>query len=512
MIDHLYIHAHESLPNCPLFQLGRINVVCGKNSSGKSTLLRALVRGVAPGVTFVGQLHDRLVATVANQIQDGGNPTVRQEIVKAINAILQAHDAPCWFSVEADDFVTLFGDEREANYYYLSRLPWNENALRKSIKDLFPTSVGFTLIPAKRRLEVGASIDTNASVAPEGPGLLNKLAFLRNQPDGSTDRTLYSLIEETFSDVSDGFAFEVIQGSNNTVYLRFSRDRARWGDADAFGLGLQDLLLLIYFAHAPNIHRIAIEEPETHMHPDMQRRLIAHLAKTDKQYFLATHSNVFLSGVHTDRVLLTRFSDDTVTVHDVTSRAEALTEMGFAVSDNINPDLVLLVEGPNDVAAFSEFLGKFELSDKFAIRIWPLGGDSMKRVELKAFEGQEVLAVIDKDPDSRTVREEFVELCNKENVRVFQLRRYGLENYFPLDAYRTVFPDQRQLDELKELKHAQRVQKQIGFDPKRKDNVRKLAKLTPRSFLEGTDIADLMRLIGERAVARSLNRHRFVRA
>ena len=509
MIDSLYLESHDALPATRLFHLGRINVVCGKNSSGKSTLLRALVTGAAPGVEISGSVRDVLITIVAQQIQDSANPNFRKEIVAAVDRTLATHDR--WFPIDADEFVDRLTQEKQSHGVYLPRLAWDQQAISQGVVRFLAGKTPFTLIPAKRRVEVEAPINTNVNVSPDGSGLTNKLSFLHNQLHGSAEKALFENISAAFAEISDGFSFALVQGANNKALLHFSRDKT-WREADSFGLGLQDLLLLVYFAHTPEIAGLAIEEPETHMHPDMQRRLLAHFAMTKEQYFLATHSNVFLSGVHTDRVLLTRFVDGHVTLSDVTSRAEALSEMGFAVSDNISPDLILLVEGPNDVAAFTEFLGKWELSDRFAIRLWPLGGDSMKRVDLDTLKGQEVLAIIDRDPDSKEVREDFKSLCAEAGVDVVELQRYALENYFPLDAYQVVFPDQQSLRELAELKPNTKVQNQVGFDPKRKDNIRKLAKHTSKEYLAKTDIADVMARIQQRVISRSLNRHALAKA
>src|SRR5688572_10242690 len=97
------------------------------------------------------------------------------------------------------------------------------------------------------------------------------------------------------------------------------------------------------------------------MHPDMQRRLLSFIRDaTEKQFFITTHSNVFLNATLTDRVFFTTF-DGRIHVDDATSRAIVLSDLGYSVNDNLLSDLVILVEGPSDVPAFREFLHKWEL-------------------------------------------------------------------------------------------------------------------------------------------------------
>ena len=75
-------------------------------------------------------------------------------------------------------------------------------------------------------------------------------------------------------------------------------------------MGLQDLLIILYFALASDHEVVLIEEPENHLHPEIQRRLIGFLReKTKKQFFLSTHSSIFLNTQFADRVFTCRLTD-----------------------------------------------------------------------------------------------------------------------------------------------------------------------------------------------------------
>ena len=62
------------------------------------------------------------------------------------------------------------------------------------------------------------------------------------------------------------------------------------------------MILILYHAFMHDAPLVLIEEPENHMHPDMQRRLLQVLKRdTSKQYVFASHSNVLLDFSLIDR-------------------------------------------------------------------------------------------------------------------------------------------------------------------------------------------------------------------
>jgi predicted ATPase len=62
--------------------------------------------------------------------------------------------------------------------------------------------------------------------------------------------------------------------------------------------------LLTHLARCEDADLIVVDEPEVYLHPDVQRQLLPLLRTLGPSILLATHSAAILSGAHTDEILL----------------------------------------------------------------------------------------------------------------------------------------------------------------------------------------------------------------
>lgn len=472
-----------------LGQLGRVNVICGKNNSGKTTLLTAIDspdrRGLGGNISKTAATEIAMGAVDSSPFKRGTGNDFERSIYHdwLVNLLLSRE---VWFTTDTDALTSQISNG-VANNSYLKRYRLDVADVGRRLAahlGQFPDTV---LVPPKRRLELGREIKLSEKVEPTGHGLLNYLFYAKNQPTTSTERQTFHRMTEAFEHVSAGYRFDVFPDRNNHITLSFARGTDHWVTAGACGLGLQDLLILLYFAIVAPHPVLLIEEPESHLHPDMQRRLLALIRDvTSKQLFVTTHSNVFLNNVFVDRVFFTSF-DGSVQVDDATSRASVLDDLGYAVTDNLVSDLVILVEGPSDVQVVEEFLRKYDLLAHHEIKIWPLGGDVMDQLDLSVFaEKYRILALIDRDPDSDAIRRRFERKCKENGIYVHRLSRYSIENYFTLSALRNVFGAQVPAA-IDTLKPDTKLAKQIGFDVKKRN--RAIAREMTTNDIEGTDLA-----------------------
>jgi hypothetical protein len=469
--------------------LGRVNVICGKNNSGKSTLLNALAstehRAVGGSFSPADAEKISIAAAEATPFRQGTGYDVERSIYTDwIKRFLLSR--PTWFTSDHDEIISLLSQHVEQNTI-LRRFQVNVAFVAQAVLQRLGTFPGTVLVPPKRSIHLFRQISLSEKVEPTGDGLLNFLFYSKNRPAGTDDRQAYDQMSEAFSQISSGFSFGLYGDSSNNVTLNFARGGGSMVPAASCGLGLQDLLILLYFVLVDQQPLLLIEEPESHMHPDMQRRLLTFVRdKTDKQLFVTTHSNVFLNNTLVDRVFFTTFASK-IDVDDATSTASILDDLGYAVTDNLVSDLVVLVEGPSDVPVLEELFKKHGFLSRFEIKMWPLGGDVMDQLDLSVFaEKYKLIAMIDRDPESASVRKNFEKKCKESGIPVHRLRRYSIENYFTASALRAVFGKQVP-ENFVAVDENVKLSKQIGFDVKKRN--RAIIREMKLQDIEGTDLA-----------------------
>lgn len=490
MLETLQVFNIKGLKEIVLHSLAKINVICGQNNSGKSTLIEG-INSVASRRAAkklfeedILSLYNQSVSSMEWFYYDKSANTLYYNVLSSLllDQIV--------FADQGRDFAQKLNERlnQYPNTYNPGRQPtrsWNE--FIKAFEEFFP-SLDTVLIPPKRQLEAVQDINTSEPIAPNGQGILNYLFFAQNQPQDNNDYLTYERIQDGFQEISSGYRFGVfsVRQAQNKVSLNFAHKEGPWRDANDCGLGLRDLLVILYFALSDQHNLVLIEELENHLHPNMQRRLLAYLStQTDKQFFLTTHSNVLLNNAYVDRVYFTHF-EDSVQVDDATSRASILDDLGYDVTDNLVSDLVILVEGPSDVPFLEEFLIKLDIYNRYNIKFWPLGGDIMSQLDLSVLaQNYKLIALIDRDNASSRIRKAFVNRCKEFNIPVHRLKRYAIENYMPLHVLREVFSSQIP-DSIQEIDTTKKLQNQLGINIKK--STRKIAKKMSLDDIKGTDL------------------------
>ncbi len=191
-----------------------------------------------------------------------------------------------------------------------------------------------------------------------------------------------------------------------------------------------------------------MEEPESHLHPQLARHLFSFLgnSKTNAQLFLTTHSTVFLDQCDFEEIWHVQIIDGRTTakrVESIENLREITKILGVRPSDFLMSNNILFVEGPEDKIVFSRTAELMGL--KFApqrVSIIPMGGISKGRFHLGAWAeaaastGIPFMMLLDGDEDAR---KEAVKLKKKQKDKkklidassVVNLQKEDLEDYYP---------------------------------------------------------------------------------
>jgi predicted ATPase len=117
------------------------------------------------------------------------------------------------------------------------------------------------------------------------------------------------------------------------------------------GTGFEHLIMIATSALGFGDQIVLLEEPELHLHPTVQKRMMQYLwEKTEATLVVTTHSASVLDSVPAN-IVHVRQEDNrskAITVVAAQQHFEAVRDLGYRASDLLQSNFVIWVEGPSD--------------------------------------------------------------------------------------------------------------------------------------------------------------------
>lgn len=345
---------------------GAINAFYGRNNSGKSTILHALeMAGLAlstrrwdafqPKLEIKHLFHEAGPFEIELAYGDGRQLTIRQ----------QSNGLSPTFHPEP-------AEEQRFRSVYIVPDPELGMVRRRHV----------TPIQVMQNIENRNFSDIN------GLDILYALKFYAYRCERGLQRNDYDQIiadiQRFFPDIEQ---IESDRTENDLATLTYQEYKHK-RDVIYAGSGLKHFVDIFVKAMLSQASVVLIDEPEMGLHPSLQRELIAHLLKINQekgtQFFIATHSPVFLSDPEkvTSFVINNQQGGRSVMRVPEESLHRVWGDLGIRPSDLLQNDIVVLVEGQNDVI-FSETALRELYKDEFhdiAIGIIQYGGSAAEGI------------------------------------------------------------------------------------------------------------------------------------
>ena len=210
----------------------------------------------------------------------------------------------------------------------------------------------------------------------------NLVVYLNHVMHAQTDTffiKIRGMIRNVFGDIGLLSLPPPESGPPNSISIAFEQAQTRRINLEAMGGGVTGVIMLasvLLACEGPSV--LLWEEPESHLHPRAQERVIKEIAENigDNTIFLTTHNTIFMNFPNEiSSVFLVNNKSGNTTVRRIDKEIhEVHASLGVKGSHMATADIVVYVEGPNDVPTMEAWLDKFDELNGVRIVACPLGG------------------------------------------------------------------------------------------------------------------------------------------
>lgn len=409
----------------------------------------------------------------------GQNNSGKSNILDAIEFALKSPDIGRLFYVKADIELELVFSENEQKRW---QLPAGEGifVLQRGLREL---RFGKIILPYNKSLQDMFSVCVkrlNADSFDEFKNIEHDWHTLFAYP-GFLEKFRFSLKNH----------FPKILADKNALDINYENEGLYEGDRratiDRLGSGFRRIFTMLLYIFHPDYSIVLIDEPETHLHPALIKKLLISMLNAQAgQIFFTTHSPLFVKPMTLPNIKRVVKENNTTKIFGINkAKYDTRRLISELNADNLEmffADKVLMVEGVSDRLLFRGLIDKFYKGDKDIKVIQAHGKGNIKLyLELLNIFKIPFTVVLDKDALKTSFLQDLLFYLEiklpplSDNDLIEYLKRYGI---FILNngALEANYPKKFQNEESKSL-NALRAANQIDeadFDSSTMANLKEI--------------------------------------
>jgi AAA15 family ATPase/GTPase len=204
------------------------------------------------------------------------------------------------------------------------------------------------------------AIDVNWML--NGSGLISKLNEMKEPVLGKeADRKKYDDINTFVKEILNKTdAFLDIPHTVDELYVNMDGRRL---PISSLGTGIHQVIILAAAVTLLENTVVCIEEPEIYLHPELQKKFIEYITRnTDNQYFITTHSNAVFDcfDVNIYHCRLDNGKTACSLAATASQKYPILNDLGCKASDILQSNCIVWVEGPSDRIYINKWIAEKE--------------------------------------------------------------------------------------------------------------------------------------------------------